>query len=57
MQHGREDGVGDLTDKEKEALRLPLAGHDTKSSAAQLGLPSTGERSVAFGPPKTWGDQ
>lgn len=28
----------DLTDKEKEALRLLLAGHDTKSSAAQLDL-------------------
>ena len=31
-------GVDDLTDKEKEALRLLLAGHDAKSSAAQLDL-------------------
>lgn len=32
------DGLGDLTAKEKEALRLLLAGHDTKSTAAELGL-------------------
>ncbi|MXP09660.1 helix-turn-helix domain-containing protein [Pseudoblastomonas halimionae] len=31
-------GVDDLTDKEKEALRLLLAGHDAKSSAAELDL-------------------
>ena len=31
-------GVDDLTDKEKEALRLLLAGHDAKSSAAELGI-------------------
>ncbi|GAA5057286.1 hypothetical protein GCM10023208_22600 [Erythrobacter westpacificensis] len=32
------DAVEDLTDKEKEALRLLLAGHDAKSSAAELGI-------------------
>ncbi len=32
------DAVHDLTDKEKEALRLLLAGHDAKSSARELGL-------------------
>ncbi|MCK0128222.1 DUF4019 domain-containing protein [Erythrobacter sp. F6033] len=32
------DGLTDLTDKEKEALRLLLAGHDAKSSAAKLDL-------------------
>nr|WP_298928238.1 DUF4019 domain-containing protein [uncultured Erythrobacter sp.] len=32
------EGLADLTDKEKEALRLLLAGHDAKSSAAQLDL-------------------
>ncbi len=30
--------LSELTDKEKEALRLLLAGHDAKSSAAQLDL-------------------
>lgn len=30
--------IKDLTDKEKEALRLLLAGHDTKSSAAELDI-------------------
>ncbi|WP_299192865.1 DUF4019 domain-containing protein [uncultured Erythrobacter sp.] len=30
--------IEDLTDKEKEALRLLLEGHDTKSSASLLGL-------------------
>ncbi|MBV7260049.1 helix-turn-helix domain-containing protein [Erythrobacter crassostreae] len=30
--------LADLTEKEKEALRLLLAGHDAKSSAAQLDL-------------------
>lgn len=33
-----QQGLADLTEKEKEALRLLLAGHDTKSSAAELGL-------------------
>lgn len=33
-----ERGSDDLTDKEKEALRLLLAGHDAKSSAAKLDL-------------------
>ena len=32
------DGLADLTDKEKEALRLLLAGHDAKSSAAELDI-------------------
>ena len=32
------DGVADLTEKEKEALRLLLQGHDAKSSANELGL-------------------
>ncbi len=32
------DAVNDLTDKEKEALRLLLAGHDAKSSASTLEL-------------------
>ena len=32
------DPVEDLTDKEKEALRLLLAGHDAKSSARELGI-------------------
>lgn len=31
-------GLDELTDKEKEALRLLLSGHDAKSSAAELGL-------------------
>jgi len=30
--------VSDLTDKEKAALRLLLAGHDAKSSATELGI-------------------
>ncbi len=30
--------IEELTDKEKEALQLLLEGHDTKSSASQLGL-------------------
>src|SRR6056297_2490112 len=30
--------IGTLTDKEKEALRLLVAGHDAKSSANLLGL-------------------
>lgn len=30
--------IGDLTDKEKEALRLLVEGHDAKSSANFLGL-------------------
>lgn len=30
--------IDDLTDKEKEALRLLLAGHDTKSSASELDI-------------------
>ena len=30
--------IGDLTDKEKEALRLLLAGHDAKSSAIELDI-------------------
>ena len=30
--------IADLTEKEKEALRLLLAGHDTKSSAAELDI-------------------
>lgn len=30
--------IGDLTDKEKEALRLLVEGHDAKSSAKLLGL-------------------
>ncbi|MGB3796330.1 MAG: DUF4019 domain-containing protein [Alteraurantiacibacter sp.] len=33
-----QEGTGDLTEKEKETLRLLLAGHDTKSTAAALGL-------------------
>ncbi|RIV83396.1 helix-turn-helix domain-containing protein [Aurantiacibacter zhengii] len=32
------DAIEDLTAKEKEALRLLLAGHDAKSSARELGL-------------------
>ena len=32
------DGLAELTDKEKAALRLLLAGHDAKSSAAELGI-------------------
>lgn len=32
------DTAKDLTDKEKEALRLLLAGHDAKSTARELGL-------------------
>ena len=32
------DHISDLTEKEKEALRLLLAGHDTKSSAAELDI-------------------
>ena len=32
------DAIWDLTDKEKEALRLLLAGHDAKSSARELGI-------------------
>lgn len=32
------DGLADLTDKEKEALRLLLSGHDAKTSAAELDL-------------------
>ncbi|WP_394731261.1 DUF4019 domain-containing protein [Altererythrobacter sp. GH1-8] len=31
-------GISDLTEKEKEALRLLLAGHDAKSSAAELDI-------------------
>ncbi|MBV7266927.1 helix-turn-helix domain-containing protein [Erythrobacter ani] len=31
-------GIADLTEKEKEALRLLLVGHDAKSSARQLDL-------------------
>ncbi|WAT19375.1 DUF4019 domain-containing protein [Aurantiacibacter sp. MUD11] len=33
-----QQGLAELTDKEKEALRLLLGGHDAKSSAAELGL-------------------
>ncbi|MWV28596.1 helix-turn-helix domain-containing protein [Aurantiacibacter rhizosphaerae] len=33
-----QQAIGDLTEKEKETLRLLLAGHDTKSTAAALGL-------------------
>ena len=33
-----QEGVGDLTEKEKETLRLLLSGHDTKSTASALGL-------------------
>ncbi len=32
------NAIEELTDKEKEALQLLLEGHDTKSSASQLGL-------------------
>ncbi|MBH5322789.1 helix-turn-helix domain-containing protein [Aurantiacibacter sediminis] len=32
------DALGDLTEKEKEALRLLLAGHDAKSSARELDI-------------------
>lgn len=32
------EGLDDLTDKEKEALRLLLAGHDAKSSANELDI-------------------
>ncbi|WP_340586118.1 helix-turn-helix domain-containing protein [Erythrobacter alti] len=32
------DAIAELTDKEKEALRLLLAGHDAKTSANELGL-------------------
>lgn len=32
------DGLDELTEKEKEALRLLLAGHDAKSSARELDL-------------------
>lgn len=39
MQDGLgQEGVGDLTEKEKETLRLLLSGHDTKSTASTLGL-------------------
>ncbi|WP_052761733.1 helix-turn-helix domain-containing protein [Aurantiacibacter luteus] len=31
-------GLAGLTDKERQTLRLLLAGHDTKSSAAELGI-------------------
>ena len=30
--------TNELTEKEKEALRLLLAGHDTKSSASELDI-------------------
>lgn len=33
-----QEGLADLTEKERETLRLLLAGHDTKSTAAELGL-------------------
>ncbi|MEL7197291.1 MAG: DUF4019 domain-containing protein [Pseudomonadota bacterium] len=32
------EALGDLTEKEKEALRLLLSGHDTKSSARELDI-------------------
>ena len=32
------EGIDDLTEKEKEALRLLLAGHDAKSSARELDI-------------------
>ncbi len=32
------EGLGDLTEKERETLRLLLSGHDTKSTASTLGL-------------------
>ncbi|WP_271077684.1 helix-turn-helix domain-containing protein [Aurantiacibacter sp. MUD61] len=32
------DALGDLTEKEKEALRLLLSGHDAKSSARELDI-------------------
>ena len=32
------DGVGSLSEREKQTLRLLLAGHDAKSIARELGL-------------------